>query len=225
MIVKDIPIELIRLDGGTQIRDCATYQTKVDEYALAMTEDAEFPPLIVFWDGEEYWLADGFHRLWANNLFMQETKMPGIDVPCEVLEDSQRDAIIFACGVNAGHGMPRTVPDKQNAVRTMLKNPLVALNEDGVPWSDWQISRICKVDHKTVARHRADIAAELAKSQDSGDGHLGNSLDSGESGGTHLGNSLDSGERKVSRGGTTWGASRISAIFYGSSLYAISPWR
>jgi len=49
-----IPIEEIRTDGGTQIRACATYQTKVDEYAEAMGGGAEFPPLIVFWDGAHY---------------------------------------------------------------------------------------------------------------------------------------------------------------------------
>jgi hypothetical protein len=60
--VKAIPIELIRLDGGTQIRACSTFQTKVEDYAIAMTQDADFPPLTVFWDGADYWLADGFHR-------------------------------------------------------------------------------------------------------------------------------------------------------------------
>ena len=29
--MKEIPIELIRTDGGTQIRACATFQSKVDE--------------------------------------------------------------------------------------------------------------------------------------------------------------------------------------------------
>ena len=144
----------------------------------------------MFWDGAEYWLADGFHRHGAYNIVMQALELAGLDIECEVIEGSLRDAIIFACGVNSAHGIPRTVPDKQNAVRTMLKNPLVALNEDGVPWNDHQVGRICKVDHKMVGRHRADIAAEIAKSQDSGDGHLGHAL--------------DSGERKVTRGGTTY---------------------
>lgn len=188
--VKEIPIELIRLDGGTQIRDCKTMQTKIAEYAMAMGEGNQFPPLTVFWDGEAYWLADGFHRLGAYNVVMQMLKLPGLDIECEVIEGSRREAIMYACGTNAAHGMPRTVPDKQNAVRTMLTDPLVALNEDGVPWNDRQIGRICNVDHKMVGRHRADLAAELAKSQNSGTGHLGHAP--------------DSGERKVTRGGTTY---------------------
>jgi hypothetical protein len=188
--VKAIPIELIRLDGGTQIRACSTFQTKVEDYAIAMTQDADFPPLTVFWDGADYWLADGFHRHGAYNFIMQTLGLPGMNLPCEVLEGTQRDAILYACSANSAHGMPRTVPDKQNAVRTMLKNPLVALNEDGVPWTDRQIGRICNVDHKMVGRHRADLAAEAAKSQNSDNGHLGHAP--------------DSGQRAVTRGGTTY---------------------
>jgi hypothetical protein len=79
MTVQAIPIELIRTDGGTQIRDCKTMQTKIDEYVLAMNEGADFPPLTVFWDGEHYWLADGFHRLGAYNICMQAMELTGLD--------------------------------------------------------------------------------------------------------------------------------------------------
>ena len=161
MNVKAIPIELIRTDGGTQIRACATYQTKVDEYAVAMTQDADFPPLTVFWDGAEYWLADGFHRLGAYNFIMQTLGLPGMNLPCEVLEGTQRDAIICACGVNAAHGIQRTNADKRNAVEMMLKNPLVSRDENGVPWTDRAIARICKVSHPTVAKWRAEYLEKL----------------------------------------------------------------
>src|SRR5690348_8493475 len=33
-----------------------------NDYTQAMVDGAEFPPLVVFWDGSDYWLADGFHR-------------------------------------------------------------------------------------------------------------------------------------------------------------------
>jgi hypothetical protein len=120
----------------------------------------EFPPLTVFWDGEHYWLADGFHRLGANNICMQGLELPGLDIECEVIEGSQRDAIIYACGANAGHGIQRTVPDKQNAVRTMLKNPLVALNEDGVPWSSRRVAAICRVSHTFVDKEKERLQQE-----------------------------------------------------------------
>lgn len=155
--VKEIPIELIRTDGGTQIRACETFQTKVDEYYEAMVRGDRFPPLTVFWDGAEYWLADGFHRHGAYNIVMQGMKLPGLDIECDVIAGTQRDAIMFACGTNAVHGIPRTNSDKQNAVNTMLKNPLVSHDENGVPWSDRAIAKICKVSHHTVAKWRAEL--------------------------------------------------------------------
>lgn len=164
-MTEAIPIELIRLDGGTQIRACHTFQTKVEEYAVAMGEGSQFPPLTVFFDGSDYWLADGFHRLGAYNICMQALKLSGLDVECEVIEGTQRDAILYACGTNAVHGVQRTNSDKQNAVQTMLKNPLVSLNDDGMPWSDRAIAKICKVDHKTVAKWRAEIMTGEIPSQ------------------------------------------------------------
>ena len=72
---------------------------------------------------------------------MQALKLPGMILPCEVIEGTQRDAIIYACGVNSAHGIQRTNPDKQNAVRTMLTNPLVMINlETGRPWNDNELS-------------------------------------------------------------------------------------
>jgi hypothetical protein len=189
--VKAIPIELIRLDGGTQIRACSTYQTKVDEYALAMTEDADFPPLTVFWDSAEYWLADGFHRLGAYNWTMQTLGPPGMNLPCEVIEGTQREAIIYACGVNAAHGMPRTNPDKQNAVRTMLTNPLVMIDlETGKPWNDHEIARRCVVGPDMVRRHRAAIYRSA--------------LDNGSNAEAGAEEQAGSEERTVTRGGTTY---------------------
>src|SRR3954468_23401019 len=98
--MRDLAIDLIRVDGGTQIRECKTMQTKIAEYATAMSEGIEFPPLTVFWDGGNYWLADGFHRLGAYNIVMQALELPGLDIDCDVVEGTQRDAIIFAYGVN-----------------------------------------------------------------------------------------------------------------------------
>ena len=157
MNVMAIPIERIKTDGGTQIRACEIVQTKVDEYAMAMGQGDQFPPLTVFFDGADYWLADGFHRLGAYNVVMQALELPGIDIDCEVIEGGRRDAILYACGTNAEHGIQRTNTDKQNAVKTVLTNPLVSCDENGNPWSDRAIGRICKVSHHTVAKWRAGL--------------------------------------------------------------------
>jgi hypothetical protein len=156
--VISLPIGDIRTDGGTQIR-CKISDEKIDEYALAMAEDADFPPLTVFYDGTYYWLADGFHRLGAFHVVREAMEVDSIPVPCEVREGTQRDAIIYACGANAEHGMPRNNKDKRKAVFTMLTNPLVALNGKGEPWGDRELGRKCNVDGKVVARQRAKLSA------------------------------------------------------------------
>ena len=56
-----IPLTQLRRDGGTQPRS-GIRSDVVEEYAEALTDGAMFPPVIVFYDGTGYWLADGFHR-------------------------------------------------------------------------------------------------------------------------------------------------------------------
>jgi predicted nucleic acid-binding protein len=56
-----IPLESIRIDGGTQIR-LEIRTDVVQEYAELI---AKLPPITVFFDGSTYWLADGFHRYHA----------------------------------------------------------------------------------------------------------------------------------------------------------------
>jgi hypothetical protein len=165
MTVQAIPIVQIRTDGGTQIRT-STYFDKIDEYTQAMLDGAVFPPLTVFWDGEHYWLADGFHRLDALAAVAQALKRRRYAVECEVIDGSRREAVIYACGANSGHGIQRTNADKQAAVKTMLTNPLVANDDDGTPWTDAQIARFCKVDPKTVAARRPKPPANSGNSRD-----------------------------------------------------------
>ena len=58
-------LEEIRIDGGTQARAKMNTAT-VEEYATALKEGVIFPPVVVFYDGTDYWLADGFNRYYAN---------------------------------------------------------------------------------------------------------------------------------------------------------------
>jgi hypothetical protein len=62
--MKKINILNIRIDGGTQPRQEINYEV-VKDYAELMREGVAFPPVTVFFDGVDYWLADGFHRYHA----------------------------------------------------------------------------------------------------------------------------------------------------------------
>jgi hypothetical protein len=59
-----LSLDAIRLDGGTQPR-AGLDDALVQEYAEAPREGAAFPAVTVYYDGEAYWLADGFHRYHA----------------------------------------------------------------------------------------------------------------------------------------------------------------
>ena len=140
-----IDIEKIKIDGGTQPR-CSINEEIVSEYAEAMKEGAEFPPIVAFYDGIEYWLADGFHRTHA----CRRAGLNEIDV--DVQSGTSRDAILYSVGANAAHGQRRTNADKRKAVMTLLDD------SEWSQWSDSEIARRCAVHHSTVAAARGSLA-------------------------------------------------------------------
>ena len=59
-----LALDLIRTDGGKQT--CTTTNiTQANGYVEDMAAGAVCPLVDVFFDGSDYWLADGFHRLIA----------------------------------------------------------------------------------------------------------------------------------------------------------------
>lgn len=103
----------IRTDGGTQSRAIIDRSVVVD-YAEAYRGGAKFPPIVVFHDGEHYWLADGFLRLEAR----KRCALGRIDA--DVRSGSRRDAILHSVGANARHGLRRSNADKRRCVAILL---------------------------------------------------------------------------------------------------------
>jgi len=108
-----IPVTSVNRTGGTQVRE-STSDAKVSEYAEAINSGAAFPPVVVFFDGESHWLADGFHRIAACE------KAGAAEVMAEVREGGREDALWFALSANKRHGLPMSVEDKRKAVRLLL---------------------------------------------------------------------------------------------------------
>lgn len=140
---KDVrlPLAAIRTDGGTQPRAFIN-DVMVAEYAEEMNTGSKFPPITVFFDGQEYWLADGFHRVSAAK------SLAWLDLPADVHQGTQRDAVLFSVGVNAAHGLRRTNSDKRRAVERLLRD------EEWSKWSNVEIAKRCSVDEKTVRNLR-----------------------------------------------------------------------
>jgi hypothetical protein len=148
-ILDKISIDAIRRDPELQMRDAGVDVGIVAEYADAMEAGANFPPIVVYFDGEAYWPADGFHRIGAAKKIGRET------ITAEVHDGGKRDALLHAVGVNAHHGLRRTAADKRRAIVAMLRDPQWA------KWSDREIGKRCAVDHKTVAKVRAELTGEF----------------------------------------------------------------
>lgn len=142
-----IPLSAIRTDGGTQPRAELNFVTIAD-YADDMREGAIFPPVVVFYDGADYWLADGFHRLSAAQ------QIGAVEIAADVRQGTIEDARWFSYGVNKDHGLRRTNEDKRRAVEAALAHPYHAR------YSNREIARHCGVDEGTVRRHR-DVSAEI----------------------------------------------------------------
>lgn len=143
-ITERLPLAAIRTDGGTQPRAAINAET-VSEYAEAMQDGATFPALVVYFDGREYWLADGYHRYHAAN------QCGLLDFPADVRQGTVRDAVLHSVGANATHGLRRTNQDKRRAVERLLRD------DEWVKWSDREIARRCGVSDRFVNKLRAEI--------------------------------------------------------------------
>lgn len=140
-----IPIESVRINGGTQSR-VELNQSTISEYAESIRLAVDLPPVVVFFDGATFWLADGFHRFHAHR------EAGAMEIAGDIHTGTQRDAILYSVGANAAHGLRRTNADKRRAVETLLRDA------EWSTWSDSAIARACAVSDKTVAAHRAPIS-------------------------------------------------------------------
>jgi hypothetical protein len=150
-----LSIDQIKIDGGTQMRAGLHEQTVVEYMeAMAPVGWSKFPPVIVYHDGESYWLADGFHRVEAFRRVTAELGLQDTKIPADVRAGTRRDAILYAAGANATHGLRRTNADKRRAVETLLQD------EEWRQWSDREIARRCHVSHNFVNEIRRSLSSD-----------------------------------------------------------------
>jgi hypothetical protein len=136
--MSKINLALIRIDGGTQSRVALNLDTVAD-YREALKAGTELPPVMVFNDGTDQWMADGFHRYFA---YKEEGR---VSMPAWIRPGTLREAILFSLGANHDHGLRRTNDDKRRAVKRMLEDAEWSL------MSDRQIAEHCNVSHTFVS--------------------------------------------------------------------------
>lgn len=141
----------IRVDPELQTRAGISSEVVAD-FSEPLRADGTFelPPLIVFYDGQHYWLADGFHRLAAYALAYRR------NVPVEIREGTREDALRFALSANAANdrnAQRRTNADKRRAVTLALQHP------EWSKQSNYEIAELCKVHQSFVASVRNEAAS------------------------------------------------------------------
>lgn len=115
------------------------------QYAEAMQEGAVFPPIIVYSDGEKYFLADGFHRVLAAE------KLDWREIDAEVREGGRLEAIWFALSANKIHGIRMSRVDVRRAITRAL--------QEFPDRSNREIARQIGCGDQLVAEVRAELEA------------------------------------------------------------------
>lgn len=142
-----LQLDQVSLMGDTQPR-AALDDYLIAEYAEGYRANADFPPIVVFFDGATYWLVDGFHRRWAAIKAGLKT------LPCIVHQGTLQDARWFSYAVNQTHGLRRSNADKEKAVQQALHH------EKGAGMSDNAIAEYLGVSHPFVGKIRKQLEAD-----------------------------------------------------------------
>jgi ParB-like nuclease domain len=136
--LDDVTLRWIQLEGETQGRERLN-PAVIRDYAEAMEEGAVFPPVVLFFDGDQsFWIGDGHHRCWAAQQVGFTT------IKAEVRQGGPREALLYACAANSSHGLRRTTADKHKAVTTLLEDA------EWGGWSNREIARHCGVSEHLV---------------------------------------------------------------------------
>lgn len=147
---KELQLKQIRLDGGTQVR-ASIKEDAVMRYAEDMEGGSIFPAMRVFFDGTDYWLADGFHRYHA------ALRIGLQDFLCEVDTGTPRDALFYGSQANNLHGQPMDNADKRKITMIFIED---------FEWGEWSNSEIARQLHVSapfVAKMRGESAPAVRK--------------------------------------------------------------
>jgi uncharacterized ParB-like nuclease family protein len=145
-----LDLEEIRRNGGTQPRVKMDFH-HIKRLCEQIEDGHALEPVVVFYDGEFYWLADGFHRWNAHKNQGEPT------IIATVYQGTRRDAVLYSVGANADHkpALPRSREDKHRAVLTLFNDP------EWGQWSDREIARQCKVSNRYVSNLRKALTVNV----------------------------------------------------------------
>jgi ParB-like chromosome segregation protein Spo0J len=103
-----------------------------------MRDGEVFPPVTVFFDGSDYWLADGFHRYFATKANAKTS------IDCDVENGTQQEAKKYSWKANGKRGLRLNNDDYRNIILAMLQDI------EAKEWSNRKIAEWVGVSHFTV---------------------------------------------------------------------------
>jgi len=164
---SEIEIKQVEVSSGNSVRTLQIVEISKSErlqsrvkqdsavttrYAEDMMRGVKFPPVIVFHDGKNKWLADGNYRVAA-------AVQAGLtEIEAEVREGSERDAMFYALGANVANGSPLTRDDKRQAVTKFV------MDNEWNKWSDGSIAKHCGVSDNFVGQMRKRLNIQRSES-------------------------------------------------------------
>ena len=146
---QTIPISKIKLDAGTQQRPIDP--DVLAEYVALMKDGTKFPPINLMFDGEHYYITDGFHRVETLRTLKKK------DVQANVAKGTQTEAIWMSYAANKSHGLPRQKGVVKRIIESILCNP---------EWSKRPQTDIAKhvgVTRGYVSQIKSSLSAEQKK--------------------------------------------------------------
>jgi transposase len=152
--IIDINIHQIRRDGGTQPRGLLD-EDHINDLLVSLKSGAKLEEILVYYDGENYWLTDGYHRLAATIRYGKDK------IRANIRQGTLEEAQWHSFSVNQHNVLKRSNADKQRAIIGALKHCY------GYSKSNTDIARHCGVDEKTVRIWRSSLeeSGEIQKSE------------------------------------------------------------
>lgn len=146
--LESIPISSITLDHEIQSR-CQIDDDVVAKYAAAMRQGEEFPPVIVFFNGTTFWLADGFHRLRAKEA------IGDLEILADVMQGNPQEAVLHAIEANLKSELKLTEADIDKNSYKLIGHP------EWKFWSDKEIADLCGTNEKHIYQLREQRLIDL----------------------------------------------------------------
>lgn len=149
----------IRRDGQTQLRLELDQEALKRYEQLIVNNNYKWPfndNIVVFFDGENHWLADGFQRevAWIHAFAQQEQSVP--PYPVDVKTGSLRDALYYSLHHANRHGVPFTRQDRREIAMRLIQD------SEWTNYSNREIAKIAQLDEKTIRTLRRELEKEQA---------------------------------------------------------------